>query len=296
LYQLRGSIQVVCDHLAVMHCAQLPGAIGGRDMFRASAAAIYAVLLGPFEGALVGQTLVVIPDGDLWRVPFSALVTGEGAFLIEQACVQLSVTLCSLLCDEVEQQQCQVPHASATLYVEVISGPATVLSDEQLQALSSSTHVMHAGADSKNATTDTGPATSPKALHIEFRLAAVGPSGQAALLDGPALAMDDGLAAVTLGPTTLGRCGLAGPLNLAVGVQAAGVPVVFPRWQLPGAAAAASCTALLARFYRELPLIDKRHAHQAANALRIAKLSLLYSGKDSTCAHPLYWAGYDVVE
>ncbi len=63
--------------------------LSGRDLqYRAPAAALYKRLLGPAAVPLRGRKrLVIVPDGALWSLPFQALLSEQGRYLIEDAAV-----------------------------------------------------------------------------------------------------------------------------------------------------------------------------------------------------------------
>lgn len=69
--------------------------IAARDLrFAAPARELYTTLLGPIDAALAGATTVVlIPDGPLWEVPFQALITPRGNFMIEERAVSYTPSL-----------------------------------------------------------------------------------------------------------------------------------------------------------------------------------------------------------
>lgn len=49
---------------------------------------LYDLLLGPARAALAGRTsLVIVPDRVLWALPFQALQTGEGRYLLQESAV-----------------------------------------------------------------------------------------------------------------------------------------------------------------------------------------------------------------
>ena len=53
--------------------------------YRLPAASLYQKLLGPIAAQLRGRdTLVIVPDGPLWDLPFQALVESGGAYLVER--------------------------------------------------------------------------------------------------------------------------------------------------------------------------------------------------------------------
>jgi CHAT domain-containing protein/Tfp pilus assembly protein PilF len=68
--------------------------IAGRDLeFAADARAMYDLLLRPFPWeATAPETLIVVPDGPLWSVPFQALL-GPSGFVIETAAVSYAPSL-----------------------------------------------------------------------------------------------------------------------------------------------------------------------------------------------------------
>src|SRR5262249_16070890 len=58
----------------------LHGKLAGRDLgFRASAAKLYGLLLKPAQAQLRGKTnLLIVPDDNLWELPFQALLAEDG--------------------------------------------------------------------------------------------------------------------------------------------------------------------------------------------------------------------------
>jgi CHAT domain-containing protein/tetratricopeptide (TPR) repeat protein len=63
--------------------------LAGRDLgFRASARGLYQLLLKPAEAQLRGKTnLIISPDDKLWDLPFQALLTQAGRYVIESSAV-----------------------------------------------------------------------------------------------------------------------------------------------------------------------------------------------------------------
>jgi CHAT domain-containing protein len=61
--------------------------------------ALYAALLAPLEDVLDGETLTIVPHGPLHYLPFSALPTGEQAYLLDRYVIRLlpSASLLRLL-------------------------------------------------------------------------------------------------------------------------------------------------------------------------------------------------------
>jgi CHAT domain-containing protein len=65
--------------------------------FGKQAQELYALLLKPAAGQLAGKTnLVIVPDDCLWDLPFQALQTGAGKYLVETAAVSYAPSLTAL--------------------------------------------------------------------------------------------------------------------------------------------------------------------------------------------------------
>ena len=62
--------------------------------FRETARSLYDLLLGPAQKELSGKsTLVIVPDGVLWELPFQALLTPAGRYLLEDSSVSYAPSL-----------------------------------------------------------------------------------------------------------------------------------------------------------------------------------------------------------
>ncbi len=71
--------------------------IAARKPFEQSARSLYDALLRPAAAQLRGQTtLVIVPDGPLWNLPFQALQSATGRFLIEDHAVSYAPSLTAL--------------------------------------------------------------------------------------------------------------------------------------------------------------------------------------------------------
>ncbi|HEX8172049.1 MAG TPA: CHAT domain-containing protein [Thermoanaerobaculia bacterium] len=75
---------------------QLARELAQRNLrFRATAASLHALLLAPL--ALdAGQRIIVVPDQELWRVPFHALVDAHGRYVVEHSSVAYAPSLALL--------------------------------------------------------------------------------------------------------------------------------------------------------------------------------------------------------
>jgi CHAT domain-containing protein len=72
--------------------------IGQRNLrFRTTARELYDILLAPAEEALKGKSRIcIVPDQDLWRVPFQALLDRDGHYLVERAALFYAPSLAVL--------------------------------------------------------------------------------------------------------------------------------------------------------------------------------------------------------
>ena len=88
------SLQVDTNRLA-KDVARFREQIAGRDLdYRGLARSLYAALLGPAAAQISGAgTLVIVPDGPLWMLPFQALETPAGKFLLEEHAVVYTPSL-----------------------------------------------------------------------------------------------------------------------------------------------------------------------------------------------------------
>ena len=57
---------------------------------------MYNMLLAPVEHHIKGQEIVIVPEGSMFRVPFAALVDGNGKFLSESLRIRLAPSLTTL--------------------------------------------------------------------------------------------------------------------------------------------------------------------------------------------------------
>ncbi|HEY8460739.1 MAG TPA: tetratricopeptide repeat protein, partial [Blastocatellia bacterium] len=72
--------------------------LAARDLgFRASAGKLYELLLKPAQAQLRGKTeLIIAPDGELWDLPFQALLAGDGRYVLEKSAVSYAPSLTAL--------------------------------------------------------------------------------------------------------------------------------------------------------------------------------------------------------
>lgn len=77
---------------------ELAEAMASRSLgYRAAAQRMYASLLAPLERLLKGKkTICIIPDGALWTVPFHALVTRDGKYVVDRHAIFYASSLALL--------------------------------------------------------------------------------------------------------------------------------------------------------------------------------------------------------
>lgn len=73
--------------------------VSSRNLaFAAGARAAYNALLGPIESRLSGiSDLIIVAEGELWRVPFQALRTSRDKFLVEERAVSYTPSIAALV-------------------------------------------------------------------------------------------------------------------------------------------------------------------------------------------------------
>jgi CHAT domain-containing protein len=95
---------------------QLVQQITNRDVaFRAAAADLYRDLLGEVTRKLrPGRALIVVPDGVLWQLPFQALLTPTGSYLINERELAYAPSVSALKLMTAAKQQRSSRSATAT--------------------------------------------------------------------------------------------------------------------------------------------------------------------------------------
>src|SRR5581483_8118284 len=304
--------------------------LAGRDLgFRASSAKLYDLLLKPAEAQLRGRTsLVIVPDDQLWDLPFQALLARPDRFLIEDAIVSYAPSL-TVLREMTGRRKQRADPASATLLAlgNPAIGQTTVeratlaLRDEKLTPLPEAEQEVKAlgqlygparsrvytGAQAREdrvkaeaagagilhfATHGTLNNAAPMYSHLVL---AQGDANEDGLLEAWELMQLDlkaELAVLSACETARGRFGAGeGMIGLTWALFVAGVPTtVVSQWKVE----AASTRDLMVHFHRALRAqAAAGPANQTkAEALRQAALKLL---KDPATSHPFYWAGFILV-
>ena len=77
-----------------------------RDLtFRQTSSKLYDLLLSPGACGQGKQTLVIVPDGALWELPFQALLNTQGRYLIEDHALSYAPSPRRMLHADVEEAE-----------------------------------------------------------------------------------------------------------------------------------------------------------------------------------------------
>jgi CHAT domain-containing protein len=256
-------------------------AIAQRDFnYRPAGAALYQSLFAPLARHLAGvQRLLIIPDRELWGVPFAALIDGDGRFLIERFVITYAPSLAALR-EMQALRRSRAPHPPRTLALVDPSLPgaswetagATICSTKKaLLRLAPKYDILHIATHA--AADEASPLDSYIAVHGE-RLEA---------WEVMNLHLRSELVILSACETGRGRIlGGEGTIGLSWSFFAAGATrQIISQWPIDSVATAD----LMLAFHRAY-----RPGRDAGAALREAQLQLL---RDKP--HPFYWAAFLVI-
>jgi CHAT domain-containing protein len=275
--------------------------------FTASAEALHQQLLKPAQSILTGkQSLVIVPDGVLWELPFQALRTAKDRYLLEDHTIAYAPSLTALR--EITKRQPTAANTSPTLLAFgnptlAVNLPRLPHTETQVRALGAMFGVarskIYLGAEASeqrfkaeaanyailNLATH-GIFDNQQPMASRVLLAAAG-NEDGALEAHEILRLQLKAELVVLSACETAR-GYIGPGEGVIGLTwaflNAGAPtVVVSQWQVRED----STAELMKEFYRQLKTPTPR-----AEALRQAALSVM---KDSRFQHPFYWAGFVLV-
>jgi CHAT domain-containing protein/tetratricopeptide (TPR) repeat protein len=305
--------------------------IAGRDLgFRDSARKLYDLLLKPAQGALRGKSgLVIAPDDKLWELPFQALLTQDGRYVIERSAVSYVPSLTVLREMKARRNRPQAEPSGYSLLAlgnpaigkETIERSALTMRDERLGPLpEAETEVTALGQLYGNARSKVyigaearedrlkAEATQARVLHFATHgilnnaspmyshlVLAQGDKNEDGLLEAWELMQMDlkaDLAVLSACETARGRLGAGeGVIGLTWALFIAGVPsTVVSQWKVESA----STRDLMLAFHRRLRTASTPAKSNAtkAEALRQAALKMM---KNPETSHPFYWAGFVLV-
>ena len=270
-----------------------------------SARRLYDMVLAPLGPALAGtRSLIIVPDGMLWNLPFQALQRADGRYLIEDVAVSYVASVTVLR--ETERTRRQRPPTSALL---ALGNPAPVSAplpetEREVRALAAiygPSSRVYVGAEAREdrwkreagsyrvihlATHGMLDNASP--LYSHLALASGDSDHDDGLLEAweiMATPLKADLVVLSACETARGRVAPGeGMIGLMWAVFVAGSPATLvSQWQVDSA----SSTALMLAFHRAWN--GGGTDTSKAEALRQASLAVLHT---SGYAHPFYWAGF----
>jgi CHAT domain-containing protein/Tfp pilus assembly protein PilF len=302
----------------VAQAARFSTQVATRDLgFSSAARRLYDVLIGEVEPALAGVTrLIVVPDAVLWRLPFQALQSPRGTFLIEERSLSYAPSLSAVAA----LRERKARRTAGDPYLLALGDPALPASSAvprlpeaarevrelgRLYGAARSTVLVDAGATEHALRSS---ANSASVLHIathgvmddqnpmysHLTLASPGHADAASdgrleaweLLD---MQLTADLAVLSACETANGRLGGGeGIIGLSWAMFAAGASTaVVSQWEVDSA----STTALMIGFHEQL-LGKGKATLTPSEALRASATALM---KDPRYRHPFYWAGFIVI-
>lgn len=299
-------------------------AIVDRDLnIGDEAKVLYDLLLGPARGELADKTtLIIVPDGPLWELPFQALKSEPKRFLVEDCAISYAPSLTTLF----HMTKIGARHRGRPETLFAIGNPAvgqetaeTVQSlcmDERLgplpeaerlaktvgQMYGSRRSKVYVGAEAREDRVKTEAPEygiihiaahgvlndkSPMYSHLVLSRAE-GNRGEDGLLEAweiMKLDLKADLVILSACETARGRIGNGeGVIGLAWASFIAGAATtVVSQWKVESS----STTELMIEFHRQLRLRKSK-----AEALRLASLKLL---RTERYRHPFYWAGFVII-
>ncbi len=295
--------------------------VSGRDLgFAATSSQLYSALLGAFDTSLADVShLIVVPDNALWRVPFQALLTPRGAFLMEERAVSYAPSLSALMALR-ERRARRVgaePRLLALGDPELAAGGATANLSKRLPEAAREVQALGRLYGANRSTVFVSSAATEGTLRSAVRNASVLHIATHGVLDDRSPMYSHLLLAPDqAGVGTDGRLEARELLDLEItadlvvlsacqtasGVVGGGEGVIGLSWALFAAGAttavvsqwavdSASTTALMIGLHERL-LASQSGSVSAADALRGSALALM---KDPRYRHPFYWAGFIVM-
>jgi CHAT domain-containing protein/lipopolysaccharide biosynthesis regulator YciM len=301
--------------------------LAARDLgFRDSARRLYDLLLKPARAQLGDKTdLVIVPDDELWELPFQALLADDNRYVLEKSAVSYAPSL-TVLREMAKARRRRnensrtnlLAFGNPTLGNETMARAAIALRDEKLDPLpdaeaevkglgrlygaARSKIYIGAEASENRAKNEAGDfqvlhfAThgilndaAPMYSHLAL---AQGDKNEDGLLEAWELMRMDlraDLVVLSACETARGRFGAGeGMIGLSWAMFVAGAPAtVVSQWKVESA----STRDLMLGFHQRLMAPSKAKASKA-EALRLAALNLM---KNPATSHPFYWASFVLV-
>jgi CHAT domain-containing protein len=326
-----GGAQVTAHRLSMPPAALMALAdrfakqVSSRDLaFASTARELYTALFSGVDAQVALATrLIIVPDGALWSVPFQALTTPRGRYLIEERAVSYAPSLSSLVA--LRARSAERPARARALVAlgdpvtsgsaggdvrNAASGPlpearreveslgrlfgdarstvlvGTAATEAALRKVASRASVLHIAS---HGVLDN---RSPMFSHLKLSGQDVGAPEVDGRLEAWELAnLDLSADLVVLSAcSTVGGVvgGGEGVIGLSWALMAAGASTaVLSQWEVDSS----STTALMLAFHQQR-LKGTETVDAAPAALRAAALTML---KDPKYRHPFYWAGFIVM-
>jgi CHAT domain-containing protein len=303
----------------------------GSPGFRQPASELYELLLKPAAAQLQGRTsLIIVPDGALWELPFQTLQPGPNRYLIEDAAIAYAPSLTALREMNKLRERKKDAASSPTLLAfgnpalgqQSIARAKPALMDEKLDPLPEAEQQVNAlkqiygaaqskvyiGAEASEEHVK-AEAGSYRILHLAthgilnnsspmysyLQLAHTeGDTNEDGLLEAweiMKLDLKADLVVLSACETARGRVGTGeGMIGLSWALFIAGSPTSILSQWKVDSG---STTELMVEFHRQLKaqMANPAGSFSAARALREAELKLLRSER---YRHPFYWAGFVV--
>ena len=299
-----------------------------RDLtFRASASKLYGLLMGPVRGDLQGKrTLVIVPDGVLWELPFQALTDAHGHYLIEDHAISYGPSLTVLRemrrlrkhKQSVKRDNDLLAIGNPELRSETTERVKAVHRDERLEPLPQaetevktlgqlygSRSTIYTGADAREDRFKQ-EASRFKVLHLATHgilddaspmysqiVLAKSDDSEDGLLEAweiMKLNLNADLVVLSACESGRGRVGAGeGVIGLTWALFVAGSPtLVVSQWKVEST----STSQLMVEFHRNLQAKTQTSRFSKAEALQRAALKMLGT---KNFRHPFYWAGFILV-
>ncbi len=291
--------------------------VATRDLaFTSTSRELYDVLFGGVDAMLTGVThVIVVPDAELWRVPFQALRTPRNTFLIEEHALSYAPSLSALVALRERKARRAVTAPFLVAFGDPslrAGGRGAVRLPEAAREVQEVSRLYGTG----RSLTMVGAAASEAALRSAARRASVlhvathgviddvtpmyshlklAASAADSTSDGRLEAWELADMEINADLVVLSACQTAGAasgsgegvIGLSWALFAAGASTaVVSQWEVDSA----STTALMIGLHKRL-LSDGARVVSASEALRLSAISLM---KDPRYRHPFYWAGFIV--
>ena len=299
-----------------------------RDLtFRATANKLYELLMGPVRPELKGKsTVVIVPDGVLWELPFQALTDTNGHYLIEDYAISYAPSLTVLR--EMRRLRKQRHGANSEANLLAIGNPelrnaiaervSLVHRDEKLEPLPQAEKevtilghlygprsAIYIGGDAREdrfkqeagrfnvlhlATHGILNDASPMYSQIVLAQSDKGEDGLLEAWEIMKLHLNADLVVLSACESGLGRVGVGeGMIGLTWALFVAGSPTsVVSQWKVESS----STAQLMVEFHRNLQSKNPKLKLSKARALQKAALTVL---ANKNFRHPFYWAGFILV-